>query len=208
MRCPDHEQMLASVQALTPRGRAWQNSPVVEPGETVQRQFWRALSYPFFLLNQRLCKLVDEFFCETAEETLDTWAQEYGFPDPCDPFADLCAKVDAVGDSTIAYAVAAAAERGWAISIAESWTLRSEVARCGIARTGAAICGAASGVSWTITIRLGSSSAYSSPRYAAPRAGRMRAGQFLSCGPDIEPLRCLIRRIAPAHADLIFTTQS
>lgn len=109
-----HAQALA---ALRPRGDAWRNSGADDLAGSIMGQFFDALGAPHAAMNARLCALIDEFFCSTAVETLDLWALEYGLPDGCDPFADVCEKVNAVGDTTPEYVIAAAQKRGWSITI-------------------------------------------------------------------------------------------
>jgi uncharacterized protein YmfQ (DUF2313 family) len=203
--CLTPAQWRDALGALRPRGDAWRNGAFDQLDGSVMGDVLAGAAEGFAATNARLCALVEEFFCSTARETRDIWAAEYGMPDPCDPFADLCEKVNAVGDSTTGYVKAAAARRGWAIEIREEWTVRAEVARAGMARAGAAICGSATGITWFIAIDSAASSAFLSPRFKVARAGRMRSGRGLACPPDIEPLKCLIRRISPAHADLVFS---
>lgn len=204
LRCPTLEETLASMLASIPRGRAWQNVPFATGDETTQRQFWRALADPAQRLNARLCALTDEFFCDTAIETRDIWAAEYGFPDACDPFADLCAKVDAVGDTTPAYAEAASLLRGWVVSIEEQFITASMSGYVGLGMAGAMLCGAEQGVTWQVTIDTEASPAWAGWGEGVPFAGLMMAGESLACPPDISSLECVLRRIAPAHVDLVF----
>lgn len=156
--------------------------------------------------DRRICALVDEYFCSTAQETLELWALEYGVPDGCDPFADVCEKVNAVGDSIPAYAAAAALKRGWSISIAEEFITIVQSGRLGAGRLGTMRMAAQQGVAWRITVDLAASPSYVASERRKPLLGRMRLGFAFDCGPDITPLSCLIRRIAPAHADLVFLT--
>ncbi len=204
MTCPSDAATAARIAALRPRGAAWRNGGFDGLPGSVMGQFFDALGAAFGPTDRRLCELAEEFFCATATQTIAEWRRDWGVPDGCDPFQDVCLKVNALGDSTAAYATAAAFARGWAITIREEWTVRAEVARARIARAGAARCGAASGVTWFITVDAAASPAFVSSRFRPARAGRMRAGRALACPPNIEPLKCLIRRIAPAHANLVF----
>ena len=61
-------------------------------------------------------------------------------------------------------------------------------------------------MTWRITIDLAASPSYQRYVDIEPLFGLMFYGDSFDCGPDIEALKCLIRRIAPAHADLIFET--
>lgn len=203
LMCPSDADSAAALAALRPRGRAWRNGSADALAGSVQGRFFSALGAIFGPAERRICALIREFFCATANETLDWWRLEYALPDACDPFADVCDKVNALGDSTTDYAVAVAARHGWAVTIVEAWILASQCGKAG-RRAGAAICGAVDGVKWTITVNLSASPSYVASDHARPLAGRLRAGRALTCPPDADPLRCLIRRIAPAHADLVF----
>jgi uncharacterized protein YmfQ (DUF2313 family) len=205
--CPDLEQTLASLEALKPRGRAWQNSPFVTTENTVQRQTFRALAEPFRAANARLCALVAEFFCKSAVETLEIWNADHGLPDPCDPFPDLCSKVNGVGDTTPAYAIAAALRLGWVIAIEEQFITAGRSSSCGNALAGASLCAAQQGVTWLVTIDTEASPSFEAQTGSVPLAGRFLAGRSLSCLPDISALECILRRIMPAHVDLVITQE-
>lgn len=204
--CPSDEAVAARLAALRPRGDAWRNGDEDALAGSVMGGFFKALGAGFGPTERRLCALVDEFFCSTALETIDLWRLEYGVPDGCDPFADVCEKVNAVGDTTAAYTVAAAARRGWAIAITETFISASEDAGYGPRCYGAAIYGAYQGVLWSVSVNLPASAAYQAVAVRPPLYGVHLYGDQLNCLPDIEPLRCVVRRIAPAHADITFTT--
>lgn len=199
----DVARMLA---VLRPRGDAWRNGGSDEIDGSVMGQVFGGLGASYGPAFRRVVDLVDEFYCSTALETVDAWAREYGVPDGCDPFADVCEKVNAVGDTTPAYAVAAAARRGWSITIDQVFITNVEDCCCGLAQVGMASCGATNGVAWVISVSLSQSAAYVAQDSYPPLAGLMRAGDMLDCPADIAPLVCLLRRIGPAHADLDFIT--
>lgn len=206
MICPSDAEVAASIAALRPRGAAWRHGGHDALEGSRMGAFFAALGQIGGEADRRICALVDEYFCSTAVETLDVWAQEYGVPDGCDPFADVCEKVNAVGDSIPAYAEAAALKRGWAIRIDEEFITVVQSGRLGNGRMGAMQMAAAQGVAWRITVNLEASPAYVAASRRKPLLGRMLLSFALSCGPDITPLSCLIRRIAPGHADLVFET--
>src|SRR2546421_695582 len=125
MRCPTRDEILNSALALLPQGRAWQSNeggPAVgydigfDPGGyqdngfqaifrqgSILRRFWKSVAGLFSFLNDRLCALRLEFWCATHVETHDLWMAEYGLPDACDPFPDLCTKVAAIGGTRCEY---------------------------------------------------------------------------------------------------------
>lgn len=206
MICPSDADVAASIAALRPRGAAWRHGGHdAAPGSTMGR-FFEGFGEVAAEGDRRICALVDEYFCSTASETLDVWALEYGVPDGCDPFADLCEKVNAVGDSVPAYAEAVALARGWSISISEEFITLVQSGRMGHGRMGTMRMAAAQGVTWRIAVDLAASPSYVAADRRKPLMGRMRLGFAFDCGPDITPLSCLLRRIAPAHADQIYTT--
>ena len=197
-----------SLAAIRPRGDAWRNGASDELAGSVMGGFFDALGDSFGPVYRRFADLIDEYFCSSASETLDWWAIEYGLPDGCDPFAEVCEKVGAVGDSLPAYAVAIAAARGWSIRIEQEFIIASQDACYGPACYGAQIYGAQQGVLWRITVDLPNSPTYSEALSRQPLFGMQLYGDSFSCAADIESLRCFVRRVAPAHADLIFITQN
>jgi hypothetical protein len=193
------------IAAYRPRGDAWRHGGHDGLEGSVMGQVFSAFGAVYGPTERRVCALVDEFFCSSAVETRDLWAVDHGLPDGCDPFADLCEKVNAVGDGTPAYAVAAALRRGWSIAITQEFITRVEdcVAGCGLA--GTMISGAEQGVTWLVSVDLAASPAYVAPAATGPIAGLMLMGDAIDCDAGSDALACLIRRIAPAHADLVFT---
>ncbi len=204
--CPTDADVASALAALRPRGDAWRNGGFDGLQGSTMVRFFSALGVGMGPTHRRFCALTDEFFCSSAFETIDLWKLEYGVPDGCDPYADVCEKVNAVGDTTTAYAIAAAASRGWSIGIAEEWITNVEDCTVGLGLMGTAIFGAENGVKWIVTIDLTASIAFTVKAGVEPLFGLMLAGDTFDCPPDIEPLKCLIRRIAPAHADLEFLT--
>lgn len=204
MLCHDDGSAARQLLALRPRGDAWRNGGHDAAEGSTLGHFFNALGSVFGPVERRFCALIDEFFCSTAVETLDIWALEYGVPDGCDPFADVCEKVNAVGDSIPAYAVAVALGRGWSITVEQEFITKVQSCRMGQGRMGTLLMGAAQGVTWRILVDLAASPAYVASDTRKPLMGRMLMGFAFDCGPAIDPLACLIRRIAPAHADLVF----
>ncbi|MET3892770.1 uncharacterized protein YmfQ (DUF2313 family) [Bosea sp. OAE506] len=203
--CHSDATLGRQIAAYRPRGDAWRHGGHDGIEGSVMGQVFAAFGAAMGPTERRLCALIDEFFCSSAVETLDLWALDYGVPDGCDPFADVCEKVNAVGDSTPEYAEAAALRRGWSIAIAQEWIVAPQSCVMGIGQMGAVRMGAQQGVAWRIAINLAASPAYA-PAAIQPLMGLTRLGLGFNCPPDVEGLRCLVRRIAPAHADLIFTT--
>jgi hypothetical protein len=223
LQCPTLAQMLASALQLLPLGRAWQSneggpaipvdrgfdgeafnpeafSTAYKPGSTLWK-FWQAVAGSFAFTRQRLCDLRFEFFCATRRETDDLWMAEYGLPDACDPFPDLCTKVAAIGGTRCEYYAEVAARAGWSIACERAFSDCGSRVGCR-ALAGRAKPGRPTGFG-TLVIRVfvNESPAYQPiGHHLPPFAGRLRAGRRQSCGPDLTPLQCLLSRIL--HADI------
>lgn len=206
--CHSDAELGRQIAAYRPRGDAWRHGGHDDLEGSVMGRVFAGFGAAFGPTERRLCALVDEFFCSSATETRDLWAIDHGVPDGCDPFADVCEKVNAVGDSIPAYAVAAALRRGWSISIDQEFITSVEDCTMGLGLMGTLILGGVQGVLWRVTINLGASPAYAIPAATGPIMGLLLPGDTLDCDTDFEGLRCLIRRIAPAHADLAFSPVS
>jgi len=222
LQCPTFAQLIESTLLKLPHGRAWQSNeggPAIPvdrgfaPGAfnntafaTRYRQgsyhyrFWKSVAAAFDFCNQRLCDLRWEFFCATHKETDDLWMAEYGLPDACDPFPDLCTKVAAIGGTRCEYYAEIAARSGWLISCVEDVVTCGS--RAGFSRAGRAKAGGTLGLATLkIIVSLNSPALAGTGRNLASRAGRLRAGRRQSCGPDLSPLRCILSRIV--HAEIL-----
>lgn len=127
--CPTKWELWRSLLAKLPRGRAWQTHEEIleryqlgstsEVGEyevsssglgqeptleqlTVMQQFWAAFAGALEFVHSRACALLAEFYCSTTTELRTEWGIEFGFPDPCEAYDSLCAKVTAREDPTLA----------------------------------------------------------------------------------------------------------
>lgn len=237
LRCPTAAEVLQSALALLPRGRAWQSNeggpvagydPPFAGGPysdafaigsrrgSVLHKFWQAVADVFAFVNQRLCDLRLEFWCATHKETHDLWMAEYGLPDPCDPFPDLCAKVAALGGTRCEYYADVAARAGWSISCEDSANqcgtrLGDRTSKAGRMKPGrmrlASIL--------TVVVNLNESPAYvsSGRRRRKPKAGAFKTGRRLSCPFDpilteIMPLECLLSRVVHAEIKIEYMRQT
>lgn len=197
--CPTQEDILPQLLALLPRGRAWRTSEGgPQPGTTLHR-FWNAVAAVLAFSNQRICDLKREFFCATASETLDLWNAEYGLPDACDPFADLCAKVAAVGGVTCGYYEAVAASIGWSIACP-----LDDIPTTGCIETGMAGGGPSPNGELLFLVTLATSPAYTAGQNIGPVTGYYETGMPITCLPDLTALDCVLQRIAPAHATIAY----
>jgi len=229
-RCPTLDDVLASLLALLPRGRAWQTHdgsprPGAVPGfapsgfsdgfatdstsDSILWRFWRSVADVFFFLNQRLCDLRMEFWCHTQRETRDQWMTEYGLPDACDPFPDLCAKVAAIGGTRCEYYQSIAARAGWRLFCFDGRNIcgarpGSARAKAGCARPGRA---KQAGYLYILVDFPNSPAASLTFRNRKPKAGHFKAGKRLSCSADaadFAPIECLLARVVHAEIQIIY----
>lgn len=223
-RCPTKADILNVAIALLPRGRAWQTEEGgPQPGTerafnprafnedafsvqnrkpSILRLFWQSVADTLAFLTQRLCALRLEFWCATHSETDDAWMAEYGLPDDCDPFPDLCTKVAAIGGTRCEYYASIAARSGWSISCVDyflSCGIRSGCGRAGYAKPGRR-----AAAQLKIIVDLNNSVAYTGTFHATPMAGRMKSGRRLACGPDLSPLECLLGRVVHAEIQIVY----
>lgn len=230
-RCPTKWELWRQLIDLLPRGRAWQTheeiSDVIEhalnsqvgtfetdinpigveasvPMLTTMQQFWAAIAAVGEYAHQRACLLLEEFFCVTTVEQRTEWWIDYAFPDPCEPWKNLCDKVRALGGSTCAYLAELAADRGWVLTCSDCEPRRSAVAGCSSAGC-AKSCGCPPNVIW-VTVHVDQSPSWTAPTVTPAGAGRARAGSSVAapCPPEAVPLQCLIERFKPAHVKAIY----
>ena len=233
-KCPTKEEYLVQLLSMLPRGRAWQSheaatSAIIErfpdePSEcgiaecgtaecgqisvmvsrTVLAAYWAAFAGVNEYFAQRACQLLDEFFCETIKETFEVWADDYGFPDPCYPWDDLCEKVAARGGQSCGYIVWAASLRGWDIDCFDCSDVRAHpLTGCSLAGEYTVPCYDCEPNTIRITINVNDSPAFTVvPSYAY--AGHGFAGCTVLCDPDPQAIECLIERIKPAHTLAVY----
>lgn len=199
--CPTADDLAPQYVAMLPRGRAWgEGGPGRETTGFIRRWLY-ALATVMAALHQSICALALEFFCATATLSRDAWEEEYGLPDACDPYADPCDKIGAIGGVTCGYYQAIAATIGWTIACGSNCALD-----CGLMETGMTP-GVASGPgTLLIVVYLSQSSAFTgSAQVMGAVSGFLEAGMAPACGPDISALDCVLQRIAPAHAQISYT---
>lgn len=226
LRCPAASEILASVLMLLPKGRAWQSNeggpragneiafqPIAFDGDSflttyrkpsILLRFWKSVAEVYAFVNQRLCDLRLEFWCATQSETRDLWMSEYGLPDSCDPFPDLCTKVAALGGTRCDYYQFIAERAGWSIACRDQSNVCGSRPGGRTALAGRMRLGASRGAALTIVVDLANSPAFVGARYARLLAGRMRAGRRLSCGPNLGALECLLARVVHAEIEITY----
>ncbi|MCW5690284.1 MAG: hypothetical protein KIT76_17205 [Pseudolabrys sp.] len=187
---------LADAGAAAPSADAW-------PAGFVQAGYFAAVGAVRNFIETRLCALRREFWCSTHSETHDQWMIEYGLPDACDPFPDLCTKVAAIGGTRCEYYVAIAEGAGWSIDCSsrrDQCGVSAGAGKAGRARPGVRV---KDGI-LLITVFLDDSPAYAGGPRTMPLAGKLKAGRPLSCGPNIGPLVCLLERIVHAEIEILY----
>ncbi|QDM27008.1 hypothetical protein FNL56_13460 [Tardiphaga sp. vice304] len=221
-RCPTVEEVTAATLALLPRGRAWQTHETgpmrgEEPGFSISGfapdafstrsrkpsilwAFWRAVAGVIHFLSQRLCDLRLEFWCATQSETNDLWLQEYGLPDDCDPFPDLCLKVAAIGGTRCEYYALVAARAGWSIACTEIVNFCGTRVGSRSSQPGKMRPGRLSTASLRIIVNLSESPAWRGGSRSRPQPGSFKPGRRLSCPPNIAVLECILARVV--HAEI------
>jgi len=226
MHCPTRDETLAALLALLPRGRAWQSNlggpepyrdaafsagsfdPAAYDAKptsgSVMYRFWSAVAGVIDFAHQRLCALALEMFCATANETRDQWMIEYGLPDPCDAYPDLCTKVAATGGTRCEYFAVIASRAGWAIWCDDGSEWCGD--QIGDFFAGAGMIGNALAAVLTITVDTHASPSFTGSVQTPPQPGLLMAGLPLACDPDISSLQCLLERIVPAHVSLVYLT--
>lgn len=200
-RCPTKDDLAQVAVNLLPRGRAWQTHESGPQPGSILRAYWDSVAETFAFLTQRLCALRLEFWCATHSETHDLWMEEYGLPDLCDPFGDLCTKVAAIGGTRCEYYAAIAARAGWSITCLDDELTCGSMA--GQAKAGKARPGRRRSSELVIVVDLAGSPSFSGAHRATPKVGRFKAGRRLWCPPDIGPLECLLARVV--HAEIKIT---
>jgi hypothetical protein len=226
-RCPTKLQVFRQLLMTLPRGKAWQSSEpagqaftatMAQSGFaqagmfqtlyrplTVMHAFWSAVADYFHQLTQLLCALRLEFWCATQSQTRDLWLAEYGLPDACDPFPDLCAKVSALGGTDCNYYRQTAARAGWSISCEPLFSaICFQLGTFQLGDTGLGGEGGAATI--RITVDLLDSTAFQGGIENQPQLGAFQLGNTLNCGPDFSPLVCLLDRIVHAHVAVIYQT--
>lgn len=179
---------------LLPEGKAWPR----EEG-TVLWSFWMAVGMELRRHHDRSCTLLQrESFPCAAAEMLEDWERVLGLPDACTP-ADLsirdrqiavCLKLTERGLQTPAFFVHIAAVVGFEVEIIERFPARAGIVRAGCFRAG--ICP----YWWTVRVL--------NQTFRRSAAGCFVAGAPVCELPNLDLLRCVIRRAAPAHTIVTF----
>ena len=135
----DHVQ---TISELLPTGPAWPR----DPDSTLMR-YWTVFADIVKYAEDRICALVDEFYCATATETLDVWVETYlgeiavtpdvdpaCLKDPTASVTDLnalvCAKMIEQGGSECNYFTDYATALGWSATCEDVSDTQMVMAGC------------------------------------------------------------------------------
>lgn len=138
---PATEDLLAQVQALTPRGAAWGTDGLGDGGRTSSgmRGFWRAIASWVGDLNRRDFEVASQVLPSAITLSLPDWEDELGLPDLCtgvsnfgtaQRIAAVRARFGAVGGSSPGYFICLAASVGFEVSIEEPWQFSCDESEC------------------------------------------------------------------------------
>ena len=170
---------------LLPLGPAWTD----DPHAAVSRMF-EGLAQELARIDGRCWALINEADPRSTQELFTDWQREFGLPDPCvlalggtqtgaQLRAALLGRINSVGGSTAAYFTNVAATLGFAIHITECL-------------------GCNTPYQWQVEVSIGKSltpfsfaSDFSEP--------------WATWGSTL--LECVLKRLAPAHTDLVFSYQ-
>jgi hypothetical protein len=128
---------------------------------------------------------------------------EYGLPDACDPYPDLCVKVSALGGARCEDYAAIAVRAGWTIQCKTTYDGCGGQAGCffpGKSTVGGTLPAAV----LKISVDLRNSPSYQGRIAAGPFAGHLQAGLPLDCPPDIDAIRCILDRVIHAHLQVSY----
>lgn len=199
-KCPIKPEIHAQLLALLPRGRAWQSEHDLLPdSDSVLARYWSAFAAVLEFVNQRICAALDEFTCATMSETQGAWERDYGIPDDCGLWSNVCDKVAAIGSTRCEYFAEVAARSGWEI---ECRNLRADGPRADCATADCARLVEPTPAVLDILVKRDESPAWAGAVW--PIADCARADCVRLCEPDPDPLRCVLERIVPAHLDITY----
>jgi uncharacterized protein YmfQ (DUF2313 family) len=199
-KCPTKPEIHAQLLANLPRGRAWQSEQDLTPeSDSDLARYWSAFASVLEYVNTRICDALAEFSCGTMSETRDLWEADYGIPDDCGLWTEVCDKVAAIGGTRCEYFAEIAARAGWTI---ECRNLRAEGPRLDCMTMDCAQFVETSPALLDILVLLDESPAWSGVAWPIADCGQMDCMRF--CEPDPDPLRCVLERIVPAHLDITY----
>lgn len=180
--CPTADDLISQYLMMIPRGRAWGEGGAARLPGGIIYGFLYFVATLMAAYHAAICALIPEMFCFSATTTANWWLEEYGLPDPCDPFPDPCTKMLATGGPTCANLVAIAALTGLTIDCAPGPTQASIL----------------------ITIHLPHAPASDGYAHNRRDAGCYQAGQKLVCDDAAGSFVCFLERVVHAHIKIYY----
>ena len=185
---------LQMIQSLLPTGPAWPKDP-----DAVQTIFWSAVAAELKKIHDRSTQLLSEVTPSTTNEMLSDWERVVGLPDECTADqivgfiarrANLVQRLNAVGGQSKSYFIGLAATLGFTITIDEFRPFL-----VGQSTVGQPLSNGAWMFTWRVNAPLNTLTAF--------RVGQSAVGDPLAQWGNA-PLECAIRRVAPAHTNVLF----
>ena len=180
--CPTADELIPQYLMLLPRGRAWGEGGAARTPGGIIYGFLYFCAVLMAAYHAAICALIPEFFCFSATTTADYWLEEYGLPDPCDPFPDPCSKIIASGGPTCANLIALAALTGVTIDCAPGPTPSSVL----------------------ITVHGVGPPPTTGHAVVTRVAGCYQAGQTIDCSESVSAVDCLLQRVVHAHVTIVY----
>jgi uncharacterized protein YmfQ (DUF2313 family) len=187
------------LQALLPVGDAWPRHP-----DALLPRMLAAWAEELARIDARGEQLISEALPSDTLELLSDWERVAGLPDPCgaelattveERRANLIVKLTMQGSASLAWFQALAATLGYIVEIDEFRPFIAGLSRCGDRLWR----GHSVRHNWRVRV--------SSTRATRFRAGVSQAGDRLLKITRAEDLECTLKRLKPAHTDLIFYYQ-
>lgn len=189
------EAYLRQLQQLLPHGAAWSRDQ-----DAVLTRLLTAMAQELALVDGRAASLLDEADPRTAFELLPEWEILAGLPDTCTAADEtlqerreaLVRKLTSTGGQSRAWFILFAEMLGFAITIDEWRPFITGSSRCGDPLNGGADCR----FYWRVTVPAA--------RVVYFRTGASHCGDLLGKIDRAEALECMIRRLKPAHTEVVF----
>lgn len=188
------ESYLSLLKSLLPRGHLW----AAEKG-TLLHELLYAWAQALARVHMRAYGLLDEADPRTTVECIEDWERVLGLPETCSGSLPetlqqrrnaVLYKLTATGGQSKRYFIDIAAAHGFPITITEFFPWR-----CGISKPGDRINGDDWHARWQVN------AAATTVIYF--RCGLSRPGERIAVIEN-EGLECLIRRLKPAHTEVMF----
>lgn len=186
---------LTQLQALLPPGAAWPR----DAAATLTRLL-AALAEELARVDARADDAVNESDPRSTLELLADWERVCGLPDACsaelattlqERRAAVVAKLTGLGGTSKAYFLALATAMGYTVEIDEFRPFIPGLSRCGDRLNS----GHAVRYQWRVRV--------TGPRYTPFRAGASQCGDLLGKIVRADDLECKLKRLKPAHTNLI-----